>query len=166
MKTSKLTLYIFIGLLAGVVVGWKFPQLGIKMQPLATIFLNMIKMIIAPLLFSVVVTGIASHGDIKSLGKLGAKTFIYFATATSFALIIGLSIGLISKPGAGFAIENVSQKMMDKCLSAIIQEFSLATQRAIEIVRKLVDNISESDKARFIESYTKNLYRFLWQGMI
>lgn len=113
MKTSKLTLYIFIGLLAGVVVGWKFPQLGIKMQPLATIFLNMIKMIIAPLLFSVVVTGIASHGDIKSLGKLGAKTFIYFATATSFALIIGLSIGLISKPGAGFAIENVSQKMMD-----------------------------------------------------
>lgn len=113
MKTSKLTLYIFIGLLAGVVVGWKFPQLGIKMQPLATVFLNMIKMIIAPLLFSVVVTGIASHGDIKSLGKLGAKTFIYFATATSFALIIGLSIGLISKPGAGFAIENVSQKMMD-----------------------------------------------------
>ena len=48
-----------------------------------------------------------------SLGKLGAKTFIYFATATSFALIIGLSIGLISKPGAGFEIENVSQKMMD-----------------------------------------------------
>jgi proton glutamate symport protein len=113
MKTSKLTLYIFLGLLAGVVVGWKFPQAGVKMQPLATIFLNMIKMIIAPLLFSVVVTGIASHGNIRSLGKLGAKTFVYFATATSFALVIGLGIGLISKPGAGFAIENVSQKMMD-----------------------------------------------------
>ena len=113
MKTSKLTLYIFLGLLAGVVVGWKFPQVGVKMQPLATIFLNMIKMIIAPLLFSVVVTGIASHGNIRSLGKLGAKTFVYFATATSFALVIGLGIGLISKPGAGFAIENVSQKMMD-----------------------------------------------------
>lgn len=113
MKTSKLTLYIFIGLLAGVVVGWKFPQIGVKMQPLATVFLNMIKMIIAPLLFSVVVTGIASHGNIRSLGKLGAKTFVYFATATSFALVIGLGIGLIAKPGAGFAIENVSQKMMD-----------------------------------------------------
>lgn len=113
MKTSKLTLYIFLGLLVGVVVGWKFPQVGVKMQPLATIFLNMIKMIIAPLLFSVVVTGIASHGNIRSLGKLGAKTFVYFATATSFALVIGLGIGLISKPGAGFAIENVSQKMMD-----------------------------------------------------
>lgn len=113
MKTSRLTLYIFLSLLSGILVGWKFPQIGIKMQPLATVFLNMIKMIIAPLLFSVVVTGIASHGNIRSLGKLGAKTFVYFATATSFALVIGLGIGLISKPGAGFAIDTVSQKMMD-----------------------------------------------------
>ena len=52
-------------------------------------------------------------------------------------------------------VSELSQKMIDECLSAIIQEFSLATQRAIEIVGKLVDNISESDKARFIESYTK-----------
>lgn len=113
MKTSKLTLYIFLGLIAGVVVGWKIPEIGAKMQPLATIFLNMIKMIIAPLLFSVVVTGIASHGNIKSLGKLGAKTFAYFAIATSFALIIGLSVGLFIKPGAGFEMSAISSTMMD-----------------------------------------------------
>ena len=94
MKTSRLTLYIFIGLIAGVFVGWKFPQVGSQMHPLAQVFLNMIKMIIAPLLFSVVVTGIATHGNLKSLGKLGAKTLIYFALATSLALIIGLSVGL------------------------------------------------------------------------
>ena len=93
MKTTKLTLYIFLSLIAGVIVGWKYPEIGVKMQPLAQIFLNMIKMIIAPLLFSVVVTGIASHGNISSLGKLGAKTLIYFAAATSFALVIGLSVG-------------------------------------------------------------------------
>ena len=113
MKTSKLTLYIFLGLIAGVVVGWKFPNIGSQMQPLATIFLNMIKMIIAPLLFSVVVTGIASHGNIKSLGKLGAKTFAYFAIATSFALIIGLSVGLFIKPGAGFEMGAISSTMID-----------------------------------------------------
>ena len=113
MKTSKLTLYIFLGLIAGVVVGWKLPAIGAQMQPLATIFLNMIKMIIAPLLFSVVVTGIASHGNIKSLGKLGAKTFAYFAIATSFALIIGLSVGLFIKPGAGFEMGAISNTMMD-----------------------------------------------------
>ena len=115
MKTYKLTFYIFLGLLAGIVVGWKFPEIGKQMYPLAHIFLNMIKMIIAPLLFSVVVTGIASHGNIKSLGKLGAKTFIYFAAATSFALIIGLSVGLIFKPGIGFGdgILAQSQNMVD-----------------------------------------------------
>ena len=60
MKTSKLTLYIFLGLLLGTFVGWQFPEIGSKMQPLATVFLNMIKMIIAPLLFSVIVTVVVS----------------------------------------------------------------------------------------------------------
>ncbi len=112
MKTKKLTLYIFLGLIFGIFVGWKFPQIGSKLHPFAQMFLNMIKMIIAPLLFSVVVTGIATHGDIKSLGKLGVKTFVYFAIATSFALVIGLSVGLFFKPGAGFAVNAVSTNMI------------------------------------------------------
>ncbi len=113
MKTSRLTLYIFLGLLLGIFTGWKFPQIGSKMHVLAIIFLKMIKMIIAPLLFSVVVTGIASHGNVKSLGKLGAKTFFYFACATSFALVIGLSVGLFFKPGIGFDSVSISQNMID-----------------------------------------------------
>ncbi len=112
MKMSRLTLLIFISLVLGVFVGWKFPEIGRQMHPLAHIFLNMIKMIIAPLIFSVVVTGIASHGNIKSLGKLGAKTLIYFACATSFALVIGLSVGLIFKPGQGFS-QAISQNMIN-----------------------------------------------------
>lgn len=113
MKTSRLTLYIFIGLIAGIIVGWQFPEIGKQMQPLAQMFLNMIKMIIAPLLFSVVVTGIATHGNLKSLGKLGAKTIIYFATATSFALVIGLMVGHIIEPGAGFTTNSISEHMMN-----------------------------------------------------
>lgn len=120
MKTTKLTLYIFISLVAGILVGWQFPEIGKLMHPLAQVFLNMIKMIIAPLLFSVVVTGIASHGNIRSLGKLGAKTFIYFATATSFALIIGLSVGIIIKPGEGFT-PTISQNMLDTATSMASQ---------------------------------------------
>ena len=112
MKTSKLTIYIFLSLVLGILVGWKFPEIGKQMHPLAHIFLNMIKMIIAPLLFSVVVTGIASHGNINSLGKLGAKTVIYFAIATSFALIIGLGVGFVFKPGDGFST-TISQNMLD-----------------------------------------------------
>ena len=120
MKTSKLTLYIFIALIAGTIVGWKFPEFGKHMHSLAYIFLNMIKMVIAPLLFSVVVTGIASHGNIKSLGKLGLKTIVYFACATTFALVIGLSVGLIFKPGANFST-GISQNMIDTATAMAAQ---------------------------------------------
>jgi proton glutamate symport protein len=95
---------IFLALIAGIVVGWLFPSVGAKMQPLATIFLNMVKMIIAPLLFSVLVTGLSGHGNIRSLGRLGLKTVIYFEIVTTIALFIGLFSGHFFKPGVGFSI--------------------------------------------------------------
>lgn len=112
LKSSKLTLLIFIALILGVVVGWQFPGFASKLQPLATIFLNMIKMIIAPLLFAVLVTGIAGHGNVKSLGRLGIKTIVYFEVVTTLALIIGLVVGHIFKPGVGFA-SHISQNMLN-----------------------------------------------------
>lgn len=134
MKTTRLTLFIFAGLVLGILVGWLFPEIGKQMQPLAHIFLNMIKMIIAPLLFSVVVTGIASHGDIKALGKLGAKTIIYFATATSFALVIGLTVGLVFKPGSGFELSAASQNMIDAATH-------MASQNTHESAMSMIINI-------------------------
>lgn len=135
MKTSRLTLYIFLSLLLGIFVGWRFPEFGSKMQPLAQIFLNMIKMIIAPLLFSVVVTGIATHGNMRSLGKLGAKTIIYFATATSFALIIGLAVGYIFEPGGGFAEGTVSTNMIEAASTMAAQNsHSSTTEMIVNIV--------------------------------
>ena len=131
MKTSRLTLYIFLSLLLGIFVGWRFPEFGSKMQPLAQIFLNMIKMIIAPLLFSVVVTGIATHGNMRSLGKLGAKTIIYFATATSFALIIGLAVGYIFEPGGGFAEGTISINMIEAASTMAAQNSHASTTEMI-----------------------------------
>src|SRR5574344_1940631 len=101
MKKFNLTTFIFVALIAGILVGWLFPAFAIKTAPLAKIFLNMIKMIIAPLLFSTLVVGIAGHGDVKSLGKIGLKTLIYFEIVTTFALVIGLIMGNIIEPGKG-----------------------------------------------------------------
>ena len=112
MKNSKLTIMIFVALVAGILVGWLFPSVGAKMQPLSTVFLNMVKMIIAPLLFSVLVTGLSGHGNIRSLGRLGLKTIIYFEVVTTIALFIGLFWGHIFKPGVGFTV-NQSSAMMD-----------------------------------------------------
>lgn len=103
---------IFVALVAGILVGWLFPSVGSKMQPLATVFLNMVKMIIAPLLFSVLVTGLSGHGNIRSLGRLGLKTLIYFEVVTTIALFIGLFWGHIFKPGVGFTV-NQSSAMLD-----------------------------------------------------
>ena len=102
MKNSKLTVAIFLALVLGVIAGWLFPDFSIKLSPLSKIFLNMVKMIIAPLLFSTLVVGIAGHGDIKSLGKIGLKTIIYFEIVTTLALCIGLFMGNWIQPGAGF----------------------------------------------------------------
>lgn len=111
MKSKKLTLYIFIALILGVLFGEFFPELGVKTQFLATVFLNMIKMVIAPLLFATLVIGIAGHGDVKNLGKIGIKTILYFEIVTTIALFLGLAFGHIFQPGKSFVIDVSSSQM-------------------------------------------------------
>lgn len=105
MKRNRLTLWIFVALFIGVIFGWLCPSKAIKMQPVADAFLRMIKMIIAPLLFATLVVGISGHGNIKTLGKIGVKTIVYFEVVTTIALIIGLLFGNIFAPGHGFSVQ-------------------------------------------------------------
>lgn len=111
MKNSRLTLAIFLSLVFGIIFGWVAPETAQKFQSLGTMFLNMVKMIIAPLLFATLVVGIAGHGDAKSIGKIGIKTLIYFEIVTTLALIIGLLVGNIFQPGTGFGL-HVSQSAL------------------------------------------------------
>ena len=104
MKHSKLTALIFIALILGIIVGHFAPDFAVKMHPFAAIFLRMVKMIIAPLLFATLVVGIAGHGDAKSLGKIGIKTIVYFEVVTTLALVIGLTMANVFKPGVGFVM--------------------------------------------------------------
>lgn len=132
MKNSKLTLFIFIALILGVITGWIAPEKAQKFQILGDIFLRMVKMIIAPLLFSTLVVGIAGHGDIKSIGKVGLKTIIYFEIVTTLALFLGLAIGNLFHPGVGFgtivnsssmaAVEKMATIHHGSTMSALITE--------------------------------------------
>ena len=99
MKHSKLTIAIFSALILGVLTGYLFPEFAVKTQVLAEIFLRMVKMIIGPLLFATLVVGIAGHADIKSLGRLGVKTLVYFEVVTTIALVMGLGFANLFKPG-------------------------------------------------------------------
>ena len=122
MNNTKLTTFIFAALVAGILFGWLVPEWASKMQPLADVFLKMVKMIIAPLIFATLVVGIAGHGDVKNLGKIGLKTIIYFEIATTLALFIGLITANVLKPGAGFNIDlsNVSMTAVEQMQSVKI----------------------------------------------
>jgi proton glutamate symport protein len=98
------TTQIFIGLLLGVGLGAAWPEAGVAIRPLADAFLRMIKMIIAPLLFSTLVIGIAGTGDLKATGRIGLKAIVYFEVATTFALFLGLGLVNLFQPGAGVGI--------------------------------------------------------------
>jgi len=95
---------IFIGLVLGIVFGYIFPEYGKQLKPLGDAFIRMIKMIVVPLIFSSLVMGIAGTGDFKKLGRLGGKAIIWFEFATTLALIVGLTVVNVLKPGVGVAI--------------------------------------------------------------
>jgi proton glutamate symport protein len=98
------TTQIFIGLLLGIGLGAMWPEAGVAIRPLADAFLRMIKMIIAPLLFSTLVIGIAGTGDLKATGRIGLKAIIYFEIATTVALFLGLALVNLFEPGAGVGL--------------------------------------------------------------
>jgi proton glutamate symport protein len=103
-RGPSVTTQIFIGLLAGVLIGYAWPDAGVSIRPLADIFLRMIKMVIAPLLFSTLVVGIAGSGDLRAMGRIGLKAVIWFELATTVALVIGLVMMNVFRPGAGVAL--------------------------------------------------------------
>ena len=96
---------LLVAIVVGVSIGHFWPSLGEDLRPLGDAFIKLIKMVIAPLIFCVVVTGIAKVGDLKSVGRIGIKALIYFEVVTTFALLFGLVVGNLVKPGAGFDVD-------------------------------------------------------------
>jgi aerobic C4-dicarboxylate transport protein len=109
MKSKRIyqQLYIqaFAALLLGIAYGCFWPESAIKMKPLGDAFINLVKMLIGPIIFCTVVHGIASMGDLKKLGRIGGKTLLYFEAVSTLALIIGLMVVNLLKPGVGFNID-------------------------------------------------------------
>src|SRR5882672_7098133 len=100
----SLTAQIMIGLVVGGVIGWLRPDWGNAVYFLRDIFINLIKSIIAPLVFSTIVVGIAGAGALRKVGRMGVKALVYFEIVTTAALFIGLAVVNFMKPGAGVTL--------------------------------------------------------------
>src|ERR1700722_8121514 len=96
---------VLIAIALGILLGHFFPNIAIPMKPLGDGFIALIKMMIAPVIFCTVVHGIASMSDLKKIGRIGLKTLIYFEVVSTVALALGLLVGELLHPGAGFNID-------------------------------------------------------------
>jgi proton glutamate symport protein len=105
MKRISLTGWIFIGMATGVVLGIAAPNVAKQLAPVSNVFLRLIKTIIAPLLLSTLVVGIAGGGDMKRMGRIGGKAILYFEIVTTLALILGLGAVNLVRPGVGVPIQ-------------------------------------------------------------
>ena len=99
---KNLTFRVLVGIACGVVVGTLAPSLGVSCKILSDVFVRLIQMVIAPLVFLTIAVGIANMGDLKKVGILGAKTLLYFEVMTTLALALGLSVVMLLQPGHGF----------------------------------------------------------------
>lgn len=111
------TLYVqvLLGIALGIFVGAFWPDTGVALKPLGDLFIKLIRVVVAPLIFCTVVSGIATMHDMKSVGRLGIKALLYFEIVSTIALLIGLMCGWIAKPGVGF---NVDPATLDPSIAA------------------------------------------------
>lgn len=113
-----LYIQVLIGIIAGVFVGAMFPGFAPAAKMISDTFINMIKMVITPVIFLTVVLGIANAGDLRKVGRVGGKGLLYFEIVTTLALVIGLVVANIFKPGAGIATNHLPQENLEKYTSA------------------------------------------------
>ena len=116
----SLYVQVIIAILLGILVGALFPKFGESLKPLGDMFIKLIKMIIAPIIFATVVSGVAHMRDTKKVGRVGGKALIYFEVVSTLALVIGMVVMNVLKPGAGMNVDpaTLDTKGLDKYTEA------------------------------------------------
>jgi proton glutamate symport protein len=178
---QSLTRWIFFAMLLGGEIGLDRPQFAEQLRVLSEIFLRLIKVIVAPLIFGTLVTGIAGHGNLRSVGRIGLKSLIYFEVVTTLALLLGIAAINISRAGEGLAIspstngapvQNAAPLRWDDFLLHVFPENIAKSVAENQILQVAVfaalfgialARLSEAKRApmlKFCESLTETMFSF------
>ncbi len=114
IKRKGLTTWILVSMVLGIIIGVEFPGVALSLQPLSSGFIRLVKTIVGPILFATLVYGIAGHSDLKQVGRMAWKSLLYFYSATTIALFIGLAAINISKAGVGIDVSKIPHHELPK----------------------------------------------------
>ncbi len=99
---------VLVGIALGILVGILWPAFGVALKPLGDVFIKLIKMLIAPIIFCTVACGVAKMSDVRSVGRIGGKALVYFEIVSTLALFVGLTTAVVFKPGSGFNVDRAT----------------------------------------------------------
>ncbi|AHF14623.1 dicarboxylate/amino acid:cation symporter [Niabella soli] len=168
----SLTTWIFISMAIGIEIGVDFPAFSQNLKFLSTIFLRLIKTIVAPLLFSTLVVGIASHSNLKQVGRMGWKSILYFEVVTSFALIIGLAFINLTNAGKGIHIPPALLHELPHSQEKVLQEkvIGILDSAGVQVPPKLIDRLPDPSaktwQDHIVDIFPENIIKSIYEGNV
>ncbi|HMR92465.1 MAG TPA: cation:dicarboxylase symporter family transporter [Chitinophagaceae bacterium] len=166
----SLTTWILVAMAIGVEIGLDFPAFSQNLQFLSKIFLRLVKTIVAPLLFATLVVGIASHSNLKQVGRIGWKSLVYFEVVTTIALLIGLLFINLTKAGEGIEVPpklelpKSSEKQMQQKMIAILDS------AGVDVPQNLLDRLPDAPgkgwQDHIIDIFPENIVKSIYEGNV
>jgi proton glutamate symport protein len=181
LRQRSLTFWIAVAIVAGIAIGYFFPNVATELRVLSQIFLRLIRTIVAPLLFATLVVGIAGHSSLKQVGRMGVKALIYFEVVTTFALLIGWSAITLTRAGAGITLSGRAgapplQAPVDRTWQTIVLDIfpeniakSVADNQVLQVVvfavlfgcaLAMVPEAKKRPLLAFTESLAETMFKF------
>jgi proton glutamate symport protein len=171
-KKNSLTTWILVAMAIGIEIGLDFPAFAKNLKFLSDIFLRMVKTIVAPLLFSTLVVGIAAHSNLKQVGRMGWKSILYFEIVTTLALVIGLVAINISGAGKGINIPQEVLKELPKSPEKTLQSKvigvldSAGIQRPSDLLGRLPDTPNKTWQEHIVDIFPENFIKSVYEGNV
>ncbi len=169
---KSLTTWILVSMALGIEIGLDFPAFSQNLKFLSTIFLRMVKTIVAPLLFATLVVGIASHSNLKQVGRMGWKSLLYFEIVTTFALIIGLIFINITKAGTGINVPPALLHELPRSSERVMQEkvITILDSAGLNIPPRLIEKLPDVSvktwQDHIVDIFPENFIKSIYEGNV